>query len=200
LWVHRIADAIARFERSKVVKRFTSKYDYFLKGLVRLNDRELRGRKTFEDPAKGSCAACHPDRPATDGTPPLVTDFTYGQYRGLPKNPENPIYGMPAAFNPEGFAFVDKGLGNTVHVRSENGKFKTLRGVFNFYNTRDIKPACGNEWVSEEQALSKSCWPTPEESGNVNHDELGALGLSEDEASDLIAFLKTLTDGYRLRR
>jgi hypothetical protein len=31
----------------------------------------------------------------------------------------------------------------------------------------------------------------------VNHDELGKLGLSEQDVDDLIAFLNTLTDRYK---
>jgi cytochrome c peroxidase len=31
----------------------------------------------------------------------------------------------------------------------------------------------------------------------VNHDELGKLGLSEQDVIDLLAFLETLTDGYQ---
>ena len=32
---------------------------------------------------------------------------------------------------------------------------------------------------------------------NVNHAELGDLGLTDREVDDLVAFLRTLTDGYR---
>jgi cytochrome c peroxidase len=32
---------------------------------------------------------------------------------------------------------------------------------------------------------------------NVNHDELGDLGLSEREIDDIVAFMKTLTDGWQ---
>ena len=31
----------------------------------------------------------------------------------------------------------------------------------------------------------------------VNHDELGHLGLSNQEIDDIVAFLKTLTDGWK---
>jgi cytochrome c peroxidase len=36
----------------------------------------------------------------------------------------------------------------------------------------------------------------PEVSENVNQDELGNLGLTADEEAALVAFMKTLTDGY----
>ena len=31
---------------------------------------------------------------------------------------------------------------------------------------------------------------------NVNHDELGDLGLTEQEIDDIVVFMNTLTDGY----
>jgi len=62
-----------------------------------------------------------------------------------------------------------------------NGVFKTLHEVVDFYNTRDVKS-----------------WPAPEVADNVNQDELGDLGLTDEEVNDLVAFLETLTDGYEL--
>lgn len=67
-----MADAIAAYQRTDEVNPFTSKYDYWLKGEVDLTDQELRGLKIFELEDKGNCAACHPNTPAEDGTPPLV--------------------------------------------------------------------------------------------------------------------------------
>jgi cytochrome c peroxidase len=75
-----------------------------------------------------------------------------------------------------------------------NGYFKTLRGVIDFYNSRDVKPVCTDPMTTEEQALAQGCWPSPEVPLNVNHDELGHLGLSQGEMADLEVFLRTLTD------
>ena len=36
----------------------------------------------------------------------------------------------------------------------------------------------------------------PEVAENVNKDELGDLKLTDQEMKDIIAFMKTLTDGY----
>jgi cytochrome c peroxidase len=213
---NRIADAIAAFERSSGFARFTSKYDYYLKGQARLTDQELRGRKLFEAEDQGNCAACHPSRPAPDGTPPLFTDFTYDNL-GVPRNPDNPFYALPLDLNPDGADFVDLGLGGFVGQASENGKFKvptlrniavtgpymhngyfrTLRGVVEFYSNRDVKPACPNPLTREAEAIQRNCWPAPEVAANVNRDELGDLGLNDREIDDLVAFLKTLTDGYQ---
>lgn len=211
----RIANAIAAFERTPAFSRFTSKYDAYLAGKVRLSARESRGLKLFEDKKKGNCAACHPSRPDERGAAPLFTDFTYDNL-GVPKNPSNDFYWMPGQFNPDGREFVDKGLGAVLQRDSENGKFKvptlrnialtapymhngyfkTLRGVVDFYNTRDRKPRCAQPVVSEADALKHRCWPQAEEAENVNDEELGKLGLSAREVDDIVAFLQTLTDGW----
>ena len=49
---------------------------------------------------------------------------------------------------------------------------------------------------TEAKVLTADCWPAPEVAKNVNTEELGDLGLTEDEEADIIAFLKTLSDGY----
>ena len=195
-----IGEAIAAYEKSSELNQFNSKYDLYLAGKVALTEQERRGLELFEDEEKGNCAACHPSQPGADGTPPLFTDFTYDNL-GVPKNPENPFYYLPKNLNPNGVYFVDLGLGDVLNKASENGKFKVpslrnvaktapylhngifknLRQVVVFYNTRDVGP-----------------WPPPEVRMNVNHDELGDLGLSEQEIDDIAAFMHTLTDGYDL--
>ncbi|MGZ5076718.1 MAG: cytochrome-c peroxidase [Methylobacter sp.] len=213
-----IADAIAAFEQSPVFRRFDSKYDYFLAGKAKFTEQEKRGRKIFEDPKKGNCAACHPSRPAKDGTPPLFTDFSYDNL-GVPRNPENPFYAMAPEFNPAGLEFVDQGLGGVIGESPQNGKFKvpslrniaktgpymhngyfkTLRGVVAFYSNRDVLPVCGSLFVTEAEALAGRCWPIPEVAENVNYAELGELMLNDAEIDDLVAFLQTLTDGYKIK-
>ena len=194
----KMADAIEAYEKTSEVNPFNSKYDYWLRGEAELSEQELRGLKLFEAEDKGNCAACHPNRSSEESLPPLFTDFTYDNL-GTPKNPENPFYELPPELNPDGFDFIDVGLGETVNDPAQNGKFRvpTLRnvaltppymhnGVFktlfstvSFYNTRDVAE-----------------WPTPEVSETVNMEELGNLGLTNQELEDIVAFLKTLTDGW----
>ena len=193
-----IADAIAEYEKSSELNQFNSKYDLYLAGKVALTEQERRGLELFEDEDKAKCAECHPSRPGDDGTPPLFTDFTYDNL-GVPKNPENPFYYLPKELNPDGASFIDLGLGGELNKTSENGKFKVpslrniaktapyfhngifknLRQVVVFYNTRDVGP-----------------WAIPEVRTNVNREELGDLGLTEQEVDDIVAFMLTLTDGY----
>jgi cytochrome c peroxidase len=193
-----MADAIEAYEKTSEVNPFSSKYDYWLRGETELSKQELRGLKLFEAEDKGNCAACHPSSASEDGSSPLFTDFTYDNL-GVPRNPENPFYSLPPELNPDGFAFVDFGLGKTVNDPAQNGKFrvptlrnvavtppylhngifKTLFSVVAFYNTRDVAQ-----------------WPAPEVAENVNKEELGELGLTNQELEDIVAFLRTLTDGW----
>ena len=83
----------------------------------------------------------------------------------------------------------------SVKAYTHNGYFKTLEGIVNFYNTRDVKPECPGAYT-EAEALGADCWPPPEVAENVNDDELGDLGLTPDEEAAIVAFLKTLSDGF----
>ncbi len=171
------------------MNRFSSKYDYYLKGKASLTAREKSGLALFN--GKGNCSACHPSVSADGKTPPLFTDFTYDNL-GVPRNMEYPFYLM----NPS--PYPDKGLGAIVNDPAQNGKFKvmtlrnialtapyshngyfkTLKEIVHFYNTRDIP----------------GMWPPPDVSENVNMTELGNLGLTAQEEDDIVAFLQTLTD------
>jgi len=198
----RIARSISAYESSSEVNPFSSKYDHFLVDEAELTEQEAWGLELFE--GKAMCSACHPA--------PLFTDFTYDNL-GLPKNPENPFYDMPKKWNPDGEDWVDYGLGGflksagydpvdyepelgkhkvstlrNVDMRpyeefvksyGHNGIFKSLEEIVHFYNTRDVE-----------------LWPPPEYPLNVNTDELGDLGLTADEEAAVVAFLKTLTDGF----
>ncbi len=194
-----IANAIASFERSPELNPFTSKYDYYLKGEATMTAQELRGLQLFNDTAKGKCANCHISEPDAATGKVLFTDFTYDNI-GVPKNPANPFYFIPSSFNPDGSNAVDYGLGgfliNPDHYGKfkvptlrnaavsapyfHNGYFNTLEEVLHFYNKRDVET-----------------FPSAEIPSTVNHDELGDLKLTPQEEKDIVAFIKTLTDGYK---
>ena len=93
-----------------------------------------------------------------------------------------------------------KGKGKCItKAYMHNGFFKSLKSVVNFYNTRDKKDRCENLGIddaTEEVALANNCWPQPEVSDNVNFDELGDLGLSDEEEDALVAFMMAMSDGY----
>lgn len=65
-----------------------------------------------------------------------------------------------------------------VKAYGHNGYFKSLEAVVHFYNTRDVLPP-------------------PEVVANMNREELGDLKLNPVEEAALVAFLRTLSDGYQ---
>lgn len=83
---------------------------------------------------------------------------------------------------------------------SHNGYFKSLKGIVHFYNTRDVKPACSDDFTTEADALENDCWPIAEVPMNVNVTELGNLGLTDAEEDAIVAFLKTLSDGFKVKK
>jgi len=82
-----------------------------------------------------------------------------------------------------------------VKAYGHNGYFKSLQGIVHFYNTRDVLPACPGNYT-EAEALAAKCWPAPEVEANVNRSELGNLRLTAAQERAIVAFLKTLSDGY----
>ena len=197
-----IADAIAAYESSdSFSNRFTSKYDFYLKGQASLTAQELSGMNLFIDTLKGKCANCHLVTPDPVSGKILFTDFTFSS-DGVPKNPNNPFYTISTTFNPLGSNYVDLGLGgflgNTAYngmfkvatLRNiaitapyfHNGSFNTLEDVVHFYNTRDV---------------AGSGFGAPEVVANIDTSETGNLHLTAQEEKDIVAFLKTLTDGYK---
>ena len=129
-----IALSIETYEASSEVNAFTSKYDASLAKTVTLTKEEKKGLSIFK--GKGKCAKCHVLGKGPKD-PPLFTDFTFDNL-GVPRNPDNPWYEQ-TDFNPQGFDWVDEGLGGFLATRldyagyaEENlGKQKvpTLRNV-----------------------------------------------------------------------
>jgi cytochrome c peroxidase len=195
-----IVDAIAAFERSPELNPFTSKFDYYLKGQAKLTEQELKGLALFNDPTRAKCANCHLTTPDPASGKILFTDFTYNS-DGVPKNPLNPFYQIPKNYNPQGRDYRDLGLGAILNDRTldgnfrvsslrnieitapyfHNGVFATLEQVVHFYNVRDVP---GSGFI-------------PEVADNVDTEETGNLHLTAKEEAAIIAFMKTLTDGYK---
>ena len=209
----RIALSIAAFEGSAESNQYTSRFDAWRAGSASLTKDEIKGWSLFQ--GKGKCQACHPSR----GPNPAFTDFTFDNL-GVPRNPVNPFYAGNTGFIDEGLgAFLASigGLGGNpsleigkqkvptlrnVDLRPfagatkaymHNGVFKSLEQVVHFYNTRDVLPRCES---TPGPVFGVNCWPAPEVLLNMNTDELGDLGLSDAEEAALVAFLRTLSDGY----
>ena len=79
-----------------------------------------------------------------------------------------------------------------VKAYMHNGYFKSLKEVVHFYNTRDALRRCQQNDPGEKT----TCWPAAEFAGNTDT-TIGKLGLTNEQEDQLVAFLKTLTDGYK---
>jgi len=90
----------------------------------------------------------------------------------------------------------DPVLGPKVKAYGHNGYFKSLEQIVHFYNTRDVKPVCADNFTRVEEALAQGCWPQPEVPVNVNTAELGDLKLTAAQEAAIVAFMKALSDGY----
>ena len=203
-------------------KPFSSKYDEFLRGKASLSDQELRGLAWFNAAGKGNCASCHPSAKAADGSFPLFTDFTYDNL-GVPRNQALKHNADPAYFD---LGLCARGLGDLTtrtdlcgafkvpslrnvalrKVLFHNGRFSSLKEALSFYVTRDTDPA---RWYSQsgnkaDGTVNKFDDLPAAYKGNVNVTEVpynrkpgDAPALSDAEIDDVVAFLGTLSDGYK---
>ena len=80
-----------------------------------------------------------------------------------------------------------------VKAYMRNGYFKGLKEVVHFYNTRGVLPKC----EAGDPGEKVTCWPQADDSTNINKRQLGNLKLSDQEEDAIVAFLQTLTDGYK---
>ncbi|HEY4316875.1 MAG TPA: cytochrome c peroxidase [Herbaspirillum sp.] len=196
---------------------YTSKYDAFLRGQATLDRRELRGLALFNDPEKGNCASCHLSEVLPNGAFPQFTD--YGLIAlGVPRNRKivanrDPHYFDFGVCGPDRTDLMDKeeycGLFKTPTLRNvalrhsffHNGVFHSLQQVMEFYVQRDTNP---EKWYPRRRdgSIQKFDDLLPRHYANVNTDppfdrkpgEKPALDAAEIQ--DVIAFLKTLTDGW----
>ncbi len=84
-----------------------------------------------------------------------------------------------------------------------NGYIKSLKQLVHFYNTRDMNALTGQTYAYNVTSghcpagttEKVNCWPMPEVPNNVDM-TTGALGLTDTEENQIVAFLETLTDGY----
>lgn len=212
--------AVARYQvEEPSFHPYTSKYDYWLEGRARLSESELRGLQMFNDPDKANCAGCHTSAPTRDGLPPLFTDHQY-EALGAPRNTalagnRDPNYfdlgvcGPHRTDIPEQTQycgmFLTPTLRNTAtrHAFFHNGVFRTLEQVLDFYNFRDTNPE--KVFPRTADATVRKYDDLPEKyHANVDVTDPpfdrhpgDRPAMTEQDEADIIAFLKTLTDGYK---
>jgi cytochrome c peroxidase len=198
---------------------YSSKYDAFLVGKASLTDQELRGLAAFNDPVRGNCAGCHPSGRGADGSLPLFTDFTYDNL-GVPRNTaiaanDDDSYFDLGLCGPLRTDLADRsdlcGAFKVPTLRNieltapyfHNGRFTTLKQALEFYVRRDTNP---EEFypLDAHGVVNKFDDLPAAYKANVNTTEVpynrqpgDQPALNANEIDDVIAFLKTLTDGYQ---
>ncbi|MDC8773469.1 cytochrome-c peroxidase [Roseateles albus] len=216
----RVALLLQTFQmESAEFRPFSSKFDQVLRGQATLNEQELRGLALFNAKDKGNCAACHPSAKGRDGAFPMFTDFTYDNL-GVPRNSalsqnnDPTFYDLGLCARDGGDLTAKPELCGKFKVPSlrnvalrkvffHNGGFTSLKEVLNFYVTRDTNP---ERWYSRgaDGTLNKFDDLPAAYKANVNISE-GPYNrkpgeqpaLSDAEIDDVLAFLGTLSDGYK---
>ncbi len=218
-----IGVAIEAFERA-ALQPFSSKFDAMVRGQTTFAPAEARGMALFMDPARANCAGCHVMDPTT-GKPEdsLFTEFTY-YANGIPRNTAIPRNTDPAFFDlglcgPERTApalpadvvpgttidnFCGKFKMPTLRNVAErpalmhNGFFTNLADVVRFYSTRNTNP---QRWYGPSGVPNDL---PAQYRGNIesvkapfNRAPTAGPLLTEPEVADVVAFLRTLSDGFR---
>ena len=204
---------------------YTSKYDAWLRHEATLTAQEARGLATFNDPAKGNCARCHPSA-IRGGAFPQFTDFGYAGL-GVPRNAAIPANAERGYFDlglcgPLRTDLADRkdycGLFRTPSLRNvalrkvyfHNGVVHRLADAVRFYAERDTRP---ERWYprapdgtirkyddlpEKYRANLDHATPFDPSAGERHRGDAAARAsaLSEGDVADLVAFLNILTDGY----
>jgi cytochrome c peroxidase len=199
---------------------YDSKYDAYLAGKVKLTEAEARGLKLFDDPRKGNCSSCHIDKASVDGLyRPAFTDYQFEAF-GAPRNGDIPANRDPHYYDlglcgPLRTDYTNAaaycGLFKTPTLRNvatrkvffHNGVFHSLEDVLHFYVERETNPGKWYPKLGNGELDLYNDLP-PEYKRNLDvadapfDRKLGDKpALDDNEIADVIAFLKTLTDGYR---
>jgi cytochrome c peroxidase len=221
-----IAVALDKYEESEEVSAYTSKYDAWKSGKAQLSPQELEGLAAFSGKGKcTNChPATSPSEGAgalfTDftydnlGVPRNPANPWYLQRVANPAGRKWIDLGLGGFLQtqPEWRKYAKENMGRhkvptlrnvdkrpyPTFIKSymHNGYFTSLEAVVSFYNTRDVKPRCPSVFTPEAEALARGCWPAPEVPQTVNREEMGNLNLTADEEKALVAFMKTLNDGF----
>jgi cytochrome c peroxidase len=195
---------------------YSSKYDAWLRHKASLSSAEARGLATFNDPARGNCARCHPSG-IRDGAFPQFTDFGYAAI-GAPRNEQIPAnadrsYHDLGLCGPLRTDLQDHseycGLFRTPSLRNvalrrvflHNGKFQQLADVVRFYAERDTAPEkwyprAADGTVQKFDDLPAKYQVNLERDVPFDRHVGDRASLSDSDVNDIVAFLNTLTDGY----
>ena len=217
--VQGVALALETFQQSApLFFPYTSKYDAVLRGQATLSPQEARGLEAFNREDKGNCASCHPSQKDANGAFPQFTDYGYAAL-GLPRNPAIPANARRGYFDlglcgPARTDLADHteycGLFKVPSLRNvalkktfyHNAAATNLTAAVRFYAERDSHPARWYPRNAKGQLLRFNDLPKRYRENLEMEAPFGQKAgerspLRDDDVRDIVAFLKTLTDGYK---
>jgi len=207
-----LGTALQEFLTLPEMAPFSSKFDDYVRGRVKLSPLEARGLQLFKDPLRGNCASCHiVTEESRSPESSLFTDYGY-EAVGAPRNArltkrdeDRGLCERTDRDNPSNetqwcVSFRTPSLRN-VALRNglmHNGSFTSLREVVRFYATRATAP---QRWYRSGAVFDDT---PPAYRGLIDQSAVPynrSVGdrpaLSDAEIDAIVAFLGTLTDRQR---
>ncbi|MGJ8697851.1 MAG: cytochrome-c peroxidase [Verrucomicrobiaceae bacterium] len=171
--------ALVAFLREPHFRPFNAPIDAFWAGNKNaLTDAQKRGLDIFQTGAQ--CSKCHLTGSGA-WLEPLLSDYGYDNLGAPSLGQKDPGLGAVTGKPDELGQFKVPSLRNVALTAPylHNGSIATLREVMEFYNKRN---------------LEKDRWGPTDYPDTVNHDDMGDLGLSDQEIDDLVALMHAFTD------
>ncbi len=213
-----VLQALETFEQTpELFYPYSSKYDAYLAGKAQLTKAELHGLELFNDEKKGNCASCHISQRTLGGAPPQFSDFGLIAI-GVPRNRALPVNRDPrfhdlGACGPERTDLKGRaefcGIFRTPTLRNvalkksffHNGIYHSLEQVLHFYAERDTNPGkfypVVKGKVQKFDDLPRRYWANLNTEPPFDRKPGDQPALNDAEIKDVVAFLNTLTDGYK---
>lgn len=215
----RMTFALQQFQLEAVeLAPFTSKFDAVAAGRASFTPQEANGLALFNRADKGNCAVCHPSTRPANAPGALFTSYGYANL-GVPRNAAIPANADPTFFD----GGLCGGARTDLAARTElcgsfkvpslrnvalrqrffhNGVFDSLQQVVRFYARRDTDPQLFYSRDASGAPVPFDDLPA-DLRGNVvtglapfNRSAGQAPALTDAEVADIVAFLRTLTDGF----
>lgn len=177
-------EALVAFLREPMFRPFNSRIDEYWAGdKEALSLSEKRGLDVFQ--TSGGCSTCHLTGVAS-WPKPLLTDSGFDNLGAPAIGKIDPGLGAVTGKAGELGKFKVPSLRNVALTAPylHNGSIKTLKEVVELYNKRDIEP---------------ERWGVTNYPRTVNHEDMGDLGLTDQEVDDLVALLAAFTDQNLLK-
>jgi len=177
-------EALVAFLREPMFRPFNSRIDEYWAGdKEALSLSEKRGLDVFQ--TTGGCSTCHLTGVAS-WPKPLLTDSGFDNLGAPAIGRIDPGLGAVTGKAGELGQFKVPSLRNVALTAPylHNGSIKTLKEVIELYNKRDLEP---------------ERWGVTNYPQTVNHENMGDLGLTDQEVDDLVALLAAFTDQNLLK-